>query len=548
MIDWTGVGAAALWIAGLALIFAALSRARCLAGRAGARFQAVLQAPSTQTACSSGLALFSAGLFFGVRATWERIAWAVSALLCAIVALLEWRRGLSRVRHPEPGTEGILRHAQNDMAGRQNHRVAQQGGTIRWLASAVQRAELWWVLVALPFLLLPNRYSVWALAAIAVLWVLRFAATGHLTLRTPVDWPVLGMLLLLPVTLWATVDTGLTHAALYGLLAGIALLYAVVNWTSSPQRLAIVTSVFILAGFAMAAIAPFAATTWSGPKLFNALAILSRLPMASRPLIPEDINGNVLAGGLIVVWPVVATLTLARLDSAGFRAGLLRVLLAGCLATMTAVLILTQSRGAFLALGVGLAVMGALRWPAVRYVLLLALMALPILLWRAGAQQLQQVADALSSTGTVTSLAGREEVWSRAIYMLEDMPLTGIGMGAFDRVQPLLYPFFLSSGVVHHAHNLFLQVGVDLGLPGLIAYLALWIGSVYSTWRAWRKSLETRFLPETRFLSSLLLGLLGSQTALLVHGLTDAVVWGTKLAFLPWLAIGLAVAAEGALS
>ena len=37
-------------------------------------------------------------------------------------------------------------------------------------------------------------------------------------------------------------------------------------------------------------------------------------------------------------------------------------------------------------------------------------------------------------------------------------------------------------------------------------------------------------------------GLLGSQTALAVHGLTDAVTWGTRPALVVWVMWGLAIA------
>jgi len=120
-------------------------------------------------------------------------------------------------------------------------------------------------------------------------------------------------------------------------------------------------------------------------------------------------------------------------------------------------------------------------------------------------------------------------------------------------VQPLLYPFFLSAGEVHHAHNLFLQVGVDLGLPGLIAYLALLLGSLCATWHSYYAP-----LPQGEGLggegpgavpprvdgvrANLALGLLGSQVAWVAHGMLDAGVWASKLAFLPWFVLGLAIA------
>ncbi len=65
--------------------------------------------------------------------------------------------------------------------------------------------------------------------------------------------------------------------------------------------------------------------------------------------------------------------------------------------------------------------------------------------------------------------------------MLQDFPFTGIGMGTFTQVADRLYPFFLyAPGTVEHAHNLFLQVGVDLGLPGLIAWLAIFMIGLFS--------------------------------------------------------------------
>jgi hypothetical protein len=83
-------------------------------------------------------------------------------------------------------------------------------------------------------------------------------------------------------------------------------------------------------------------------------------------------------------------------------------------------------------------------------------------------------------------------------------------------------------------------VAVDLGLPGVITYLAPLLGALYATWRAWQ---QTRLLEKDGFLNSLALGLLGGQTALFVHGLLDATAWANKLAVIPWFIMGLAMAA-----
>ena len=99
----------------------------------------------------------------------------------------------------------------------------------------------------------------------------------------------------------------------------------------------------------------------------------------------------------------------------------------------------------------------------------------------------------------------------------------------------MLYPYFTVgfSTPVPHAHNLFLQVGTNLGLPGLVAYgtivlLCLWMAASVVTDRV------DRWI---RFVGA---GLLGALVAVLTHGLFDAVLWGTKPAFELWWLFGLA--------
>ncbi|MCW5859316.1 MAG: O-antigen ligase family protein [Caldilineales bacterium] len=119
---------------------------------------------------------------------------------------------------------------------------------------------------------------------------------------------------------------------------------------------------------------------------------------------------------------------------------------------------------------------------------------------------------------------------------LADFPFTGAGIGTFDRVVPILYPLFLSTpgSPVSHAHNLILQVGVDLGLPGLIAWLAVLVNTFLLLAGVLRQRQDA--LPW-----ALAAGVAGSLGVMLVHGLVDAALWGSKPAFLPWLFVALAV-------
>ena len=205
---------------------------------------------------------------------------------------------------------------------------------------------------------------------------------------------------------------------------------------------------------------------------------------------------------------------------------------------MLGVLILTKSRGGLMALGAILVVLIALRWRWGWLAMPFAAVAGSLVTWRIGPAR---VVEALSATQSLGGVDGRPEVWSRALYMIQDFPFTGVGMGTFKPVANLLYPFFTlgPDADVPHAHNLALQVAVDLGLPGLIAWLALFGLVFVGAWQVYRRGRASG----DGWLTGLGAGLLASQVALAVHGLTDAVTWGTRPAVLVWAVWGLAMAA-----
>jgi putative inorganic carbon (hco3(-)) transporter len=148
---------------------------------------------------------------------------------------------------------------------------------------------------------------------------------------------------------------------------------------------------------------------------------------------------------------------------------------------------------------------------------------------------------------------GRVEVWSRAIYGIEDFPLTGMGLNTFRHVLPVLYPLFSIGPEVDlgHAHNEFLQAALDLGLPGLIAFIALYLGAFTMVGHIWRAPIDlpTGHAPDDQppgrrpdraaERRTFALGLGGALLAHLVYGLTDAIALGAKPGLVFWLVLGL---------
>jgi putative inorganic carbon (HCO3(-)) transporter len=71
-------------------------------------------------------------------------------------------------------------------------------------------------------------------------------------------------------------------------------------------------------------------------------------------------------------------------------------------------------------------------------------------------------------------------------------------MNAFRKVVPVLYPLFTipSELDIPHAHNEFLQAALDLGIPGLIAFLVLYIGVFWMLADVWRATRHPPLITE----------------------------------------------------
>ena len=285
-------------------------------------------------------------------------------------------------------------------------------------------------------------------------------------------------------------------------------------------------------GVALVLIAPVS-VKWpaSGKMAFIPAGICPAMPL----LLPDPIHPNVMAGALALILPLPLALlllggedTVPGLPGPLRRPWVVRVVLAIAWLMMAAVLALTKSRGGYLATAAGILVLLIVwrRWAALSLLVVAEGIALA---WsRLGGAGL---VDFLVSTHSIHGWEGRRAVWLQGVDMIRSAPLTGVGMG--------LYPFLLASGgSIDHVHNLFLQVGVDFGLPGLVAYLALWLTCLVIAWRAYAAYRKARHMG----LAALAAGVGTSLVVMGLHGLVDAVTWGTKPAVVAWAMMGLAIA------
>ena len=376
---------------------------------------------------------------------------------------------------------------------------------------------------------------------------------------TPLNSAVLLMAIMVLVSEWATYDIAFSLPKISGMVLGLGVYYAVVRTGRRPRGWWLSLIVFLLMGLGVAALG-LLGTNWFASKISLLNPVTSRLPILITGLqgAESGFHPNEIAGALTWVLPVLLVLSFSPSPTGRGGWGV-RVFLWLSTLFVLAVFILTQSRSGYLAMALTslallfIALPPHWRWAFLALIVVTGLV-LAVLLTK---EDLIAARDWLTGSGLTTdsalslnTLEGRVEIWSRAIYGLQDFPFTGMGMNTFRQVVHVLYPLFLVAPDVDlgHAHNEFLQAGLDLGIPGLIAFLALYLGAFWMLGDIWKANRNSQFLTPNSSLTTdnrspvtayCTLGLGGGLAAHLLYGLTDAVALGAKPGVLFWMLLGL---------
>jgi putative inorganic carbon (HCO3(-)) transporter len=133
------------------------------------------------------------------------------------------------------------------------------------------------------------------------------------------------------------------------------------------------------------------------------------------------------------------------------------------------------------------------------------------------------------------SLGGQSRIsmWRDALPLIKDYPLVGTGLGTFPIAYTRGQTAFLSQ-FVNHAHNDYLEIASDLGIP---AALILFSSILFVLARAIRSFLSA----ERDFERIVALGCVGSIVAILLHSFADFNLYIPANALLFSAILGLAV-------
>jgi putative inorganic carbon (HCO3(-)) transporter len=395
-----------------------------------------------------------------------------------------------------------------------------------------------------------DRPPIAGLALLGVLIILRIVRTRGLFTRTPHDLPIILLVLLTLFSgLVLTVDPSLSLPKVYGVMLSVLAYYEIAYGIRLKENLNRWLIVLNALGIGMAVLGLLGAD-WVSTKLLNLSKVYAFIPRKIAD-VPRSIRGgfhpNGVAGTLIFVIPIYAVQLIAALQAGNRRRSWHATLITGltflALVSTIVTLVLTQSRGALL----GLAVASVALFFAWKQHWVLSLASLVGLLFLVGVLLIRfptllgtfDIAQNAGAQKALSSYEFRLTMWRLALQVLQAFPLSGVGIGTLDTVArhlfPYLYPasfLYNPSATITHAHNELLQVAIDLGIPGFVAYVALLAAFVRTAWRVYT------WTPDER-IKRLILGLGAGMLAHQIFGLTDAFLLGTKPGVVMWMIMGL---------
>lgn len=401
------------------------------------------------------------------------------------------------------------------------------------LACALTAAALWY--------LSDGRLGPWPLLIAGIPWVVRVAQGRYPVKPTRLDLPLAGFLVSGGVSAWVAYNQDIAWGKFWLIIGATVLFYALAGQRSANLWL-IVTGMAVFGG----AVGAYFLMTHDWVAAPAKIEAINRVALSWSALRPGFLAGfhqlhpNVAGGLLAMFMPYALAATMRGIQKdrigmalAGIGAGLLGLF----------ALLLTTSRGAWLALCVGLAAWAvwALAGPLHRRLAISRRLVLGLFLalGLAGLVALTFLAPG-GVVGLLDRLPGPASVGSRltisreALDLANDFPFTGGGLGAFDG----LYSQYIRVIPFHfliHGHNLFLNVTVEQGYLALFLLLSMLAAAFW--WLA-----DPHHSQAKRSVRGLTL-LAGSTFAALVvlcfHGLGEDPLYGSRGLLFLWVPFGL---------
>lgn len=331
--------------------------------------------------------------------------------------------------------------------------------------------------------------------------------------------------------LWVAYDRKLGWPMLAAITVSIICYYVIINISTSENRIWVLALCGVLSGLVVAVYFVTQCGHLEYPQKLGLISclsrVLSRIFPSFTPFYPQR---NSVAAFLEGWLPLAVAMTV------GASRWWMRVVSGACAAILALAILLSASRGAWLALALCLPLWWAIRsrWNFVAATAFSALLILGLAAYLAlvpGAS-LERVPIINQTLVPLFTRPDRVDVYRGSWYLVQDFPFTGIGLGGTFAMVYSRYVLLIQVPFLTYSHNLFLQVWLNHGLLGILAFLWLVVAFCALAWQVGRRS------------SALFQGAWLGVATILLHGLSDARQYADGWTFLPLFALlGLAVAA-----
>jgi len=277
---------------------------------------------------------------------------------------------------------------------------------------------------------------------------------------------------------------------------------------------------------------------WLRSDLFDTSALrawIGSLPFAISP----SIHSNRMAGTVVCLVPVLATLATGRLYRGRSWGRVKTAATVVVFAALVALVVLTQSRAAIAAAAVVCAALVAmlvgryrLGWTivAVSYLMLVLLFVFDLF-----TPMVQMAGVASNPAVTLNSYTSRQCFWDLGFTVLREHSPSGIGVYTFDAVASVDFPeqYAHCAAVawtprLYDVHDQYLQTAIDFGVVGYMAFIALTASIFRMAWRAHRRANDSA----TR---TLVLGLTVGLVAQHIFWLTHVTRLSSRYALFVWI-------------
>lgn len=382
-----------------------------------------------------------------------------------------------------------------------------------------------------PFFLFPSLKYTWILLIVPSIWIWRFIIKKKIFERSILDWAIFILAFQVFATCLIVPDLAYSLPKITGVLFGIAFFYSITALLKTEKLIKAGIVLFLGGGLILSVIGILSMTS-SRDKHFDELIIISKfIPKINfNPQGAETgLNPNPLGGTLVLIIPLYLVTTFLYLrrkkqDSFEYKKNNLFFIFAliGLLFT-SGVFLLTQSRSSWLGLLLSSCLLLLISRRGIKWGLLLMVLFITVYLMLIGFDEIPY------GTGEVRGKINiRIQLWNVGIETMGKHPVFGIGLNRIRQLPSVGYER-------SHVHNHLLHTAAELGIPGLIAYLAILIGAGFMCYKIWHRS-------NGGWMRMTALSLGWGQLGHLIYGMADSIPLGAKVGIFFWFSLALIAA------